>query len=156
MDKYRQWKYASQLWTSIRRWRSSNWTQWRVQEIRKGGGGGRKSERPFFFFILLFNFQGGPAQKIAEKMIDGQKVGHFLITIQNSFKLIINQLWTWNGNSDESGFILKHISWIHFNLFLKKVSISLWKLCLKLRKCVTIEYSFNEIFWLSLQWLGHM
>ena len=26
--------------------------------------------------------------------IDGQKVGHFLITIQKSFKLIINQLWT--------------------------------------------------------------
>ena len=88
--------------------------------------------------------------------LDGQKVGHFLITIQKSFKLIINQLWTWNGNSDESGFILKHFSWIHFNLFLKKVSISLWKLCLKLTKCVTIEYSFNEIFWLSLQWLGHM
>ena len=26
--------------------------------------------------------------------VDGQKVGHFLITIQKSFKLIINQLWT--------------------------------------------------------------
>ena len=25
-------------------------------------------------------------------------------------------------------------------------------MCLKLTKCVTIEYSFNEIFWLSLQW----
>ena len=24
----------------------------------------------------------------------------------------------------------------------------------KVTKCVTIEYSFNEIFWLSLQWLG--
>ena len=27
-------------------------------------------------------------------LLDGQKVGHFLITIQKSFKLIINQLWT--------------------------------------------------------------
>ena len=26
--------------------------------------------------------------------LDGQKVGHFLITIQKSFKLIINQLYT--------------------------------------------------------------
>ena len=26
--------------------------------------------------------------------VDGQKVDHFLITIQKSFKLIINQLWT--------------------------------------------------------------
>ena len=26
--------------------------------------------------------------------LDGQKVGHFLITIQKSFKPIINQLWT--------------------------------------------------------------
>ena len=25
--------------------------------------------------------------------LDGQKVGHFLITIQKSFKLIFNQLW---------------------------------------------------------------
>ena len=25
--------------------------------------------------------------------LDGQKVGHFLITIQKSFKLIINQLY---------------------------------------------------------------
>ena len=95
-------------------------------------------------------------KKYTRGRVDGQKVGHFLITIQKSFKLIINQLWAWKCNSDESGFILKHISWIHFNLFLKKAFISLWKLCLKLTKCVTIEYSFNEIFWLSLQWLGHM
>ena len=27
-------------------------------------------------------------------LADGQKVGHFLITIQKSFKVIINQLWT--------------------------------------------------------------
>ena len=63
--------------------------------------------------------------KKVDEIIDGRKVGHFLITRQKSFKLIINQLWTQNGNSDESGFILKHISWIPFNLFLKKVSISL-------------------------------
>ena len=28
------------------------------------------------------------------KKVDSQKVGHFLITKQKSFKLIINQLWT--------------------------------------------------------------
>ena len=33
----------------------------------------------------------------------------------------------------------------------EKVSISLGKFCLKLTKCVTIKYSFNEVIWLSLQ-----
>ena len=55
---------------------------------------------------------------------------------------------TWShGNSDESGFILKLISWINFNLFLKKVFISV-KIVFEVDqiKCVSIEYSFNEIF----------
>ena len=33
-------------------------------------------------------------REITRKQIDGQKVGHFLITIQQFFKPIINQLWT--------------------------------------------------------------
>ena len=43
--------------------------QARVQEFVWGGGGGQNL-KAFFFFFLLFNFSGGgPAQKIAEKMI---------------------------------------------------------------------------------------
>ena len=38
----------------------------------------------------------------------------------------------------------------HFNLFLKKVSISLGELCLKLTNCVAIKYSFNVVIWLSV------
>ena len=34
---------------------------------------------------------------------------------------------------------------------MKKVSISLGKLCLKLTKCDTIKNSFNEVIWISLQ-----
>ena len=45
----------------------------------------------------------------------------------------------------------KLFSLIHFNLFLKKVSISLGKLCLKLINCVAIKYSFNVVIWLSAQ-----
>ena len=41
-------------------------SQWRVQEFLRGGG--RKSERLFFYFFY-FSRGGGPAQKIAEKMI---------------------------------------------------------------------------------------
>ena len=37
----------------------------------------------------------------------------------------------------------------YFNLFLKKVSISLGKLYLKLTNCVAIKYSFNVVIWLS-------
>ena len=40
---------------------------------------------------------------------------------------------------------------IHFDLYLRKFSISLGKLYLKLTKCVTIKNSFNEVIWLSLQ-----
>ena len=36
------------------------------------------------YLILMKNIRGD---------LDGQKVGHFLITIQKSFELIINQLW---------------------------------------------------------------
>ena len=39
--------------------------QWRVQEFVMGGGG-QKSERLFFSFQY---FKGGPAQKIADKII---------------------------------------------------------------------------------------
>ena len=35
-----------------------------------------------------------PVYLFYTKLLDGQKVGHFLITIQKSFKLIINRLWT--------------------------------------------------------------
>ena len=38
--------------------------QWRAQEFVRGGG--RKSERLFFAFQF---FKGGPAQKIAEKIM---------------------------------------------------------------------------------------
>ena len=41
--------------------------QCRVQEFVRGGGGGGGGAKIFLF--LLFNFSGGPAQKIAEKMI---------------------------------------------------------------------------------------
>ena len=43
--------------------------------------------------------------------VDSKKVGHFLITIiqcdnlKKSLKLIINQSWIRNGNSDKSGCI---------------------------------------------------
>ena len=53
--------------------------QARVQEFVMGGGGGvPKSESLFFCcffgFFLLFNFSGGgPAQKIAEKVIFSTK-----------------------------------------------------------------------------------
>ena len=39
-----------------------------------------------------------------------KKLAFFWSQYKNWIKLIINQLWTWIGNSDESGFILKHIS----------------------------------------------
>ena len=41
--------------------------------------------------------------------------------------------------------IFKFFSWNRFNLFLKKVLISLGKLCLKLTICVTIKKIFNEL-----------
>ena len=40
--------------------------QWRVQEFVGGGGGGENLK--VFFFAFQF-IKGGPAQKIAEKMI---------------------------------------------------------------------------------------
>ena len=42
--------------------------QARLQEFVRGGGG-PKSESLFIYFIFFKNFQGGAAQKIAEKMI---------------------------------------------------------------------------------------
>ena len=53
---------------------------WRWVKRNFSWGGGMPKNGP------LFNKKGPPN-------VDGQKVGHFLITVQKSFKLIFNQLW---------------------------------------------------------------
>ena len=43
------------------------------------------------FFKMDANFKTSVQARKLSGSIDGRKVGHFLITIQKSFKLIINQ-----------------------------------------------------------------
>ena len=51
---------------------------------------------PLLFLIYVNDMRAAVSCKLLlyADDLDGQKVGHFLITIQKSFKLIINQLWT--------------------------------------------------------------
>ena len=69
-----------------------------------------KSFHKVLLLLLIFQllyFPHPPLLHPLSLLIDSKKVGHFLITIQKSFKLIMDQSWMWNGNSDENGCIFK-------------------------------------------------
>ena len=80
---------------------------------RNSGASGEVNYRYLSSFLVTFSY-------FITKLVDGKRVVLFLITTQKSFKLIINQLWIWNGNSDENRCIFKLFSLIHFNSILKK------------------------------------